>query len=59
MIYLLVGLMVAFLIGWLSEWFTNKQLAAYLTLKRVPAPTMEEWKLCAKLVWFSLFHRKK
>ena len=57
MIYLVSGLAVAFLLGWLSEWFTNKQHAAYLALKKVPAPTMEEWKLCAKIVWASILRR--
>lgn len=58
MIYLLAGLAVAFGIGWLSEWFTNKQHAAYLALKKVPVPTDEEWALCARIVWAALLRRK-
>lgn len=57
MIWVFVGLTVAFGIGWLSEWFTNRQLSAYLALKKIPAPTMEEWKLCAKIVWASILRR--
>ncbi|MBR2366216.1 MAG: hypothetical protein IKC50_05235 [Oscillospiraceae bacterium] len=58
MLYLLAGLSVAFGIGWLSEWFSGKQMAAYLALKKIPAPTMEEWSLCAKLAWANILRRK-
>lgn len=45
--------------GWAIEWFKYRQLTAFLALRHMEPPTMEEWEKCAEIVWRSLFRRKK
>ena len=43
--------------GWVGCWFKYQQTVAYMAMKKVPQPTDEEWELCAKAVWLSLWRK--
>lgn len=58
-IIVLAVLLVIAVGGWISNWFKYQQVATYLALKNVEMPTEEEWEKCAKVVWLSLWRKKK
>ena len=56
---ILSALLVIAVAGWLDRWFKCRLLTAYLAMKRIPFPTVEELERCAKIVWRQLTRRRK
>ena len=51
MLSVLLGILALMLaLGWIKAWFHKQLLVAYLTMKRIDLPTVEDLKVCAKIV---------
>ena len=58
MLSALLGILALLLaLGWLKTWFHKQLLVAFLTMKKIDMPTVEELEVCAKIVKDELFRR--
>lgn len=56
---ILLVLLFVVLLAWGKASFLYKQLTAYMAMKKVDPPTVEEWEIAAKVTWRSLFIWRK
>lgn len=56
MVYLILSiLLVVCAIGWGRAWYEKQLLVAFLTIKKIKVPTVDELRECARLVKKNLF----
>lgn len=56
---ILAALLLISLVLLADQWIRKQALIAYLTMKKIPLPSDEEWEKCMEIVAENLFRRKK